>query len=142
MVGANFTTKLYADNTGNLVVTSQSVSNPETPPLQTTVSNGAITIENVTGTSLTASTSPAITTSTYFTYYNITNSGFNALTLPASIPTDAGFFWVLRNNTSSYLSITVTNNANVTTPTSIPPSNSLTIAVSGTGSSTDGYVLF
>jgi hypothetical protein len=133
---------LSADATGQLVVLSQSKANPETPPLQTTVGSGAITIANVTTTSLTASTSPALTTSTYFTYYNITNSGFNALTLPASIPTAAGSYWVLRNNTSTYLSITVTNNANVTTPTSIPPSNSITIAVSGTGSSTDGYVLF
>jgi hypothetical protein len=61
--------------------------------------------------------------------------------MPDTIPTDAGSYWVLRNNTNTYLSITVTNNANIATPISIPPNNSLTIAVSGTGGSTDGYIL-
>jgi hypothetical protein len=102
----------------------------------------SISTSSVTGTSLTAGTSPAISTSTYGTYYYITNSGFNALTLPTTTAgSTVGSYWVLRNNTSTYLSITVTNTANVTNPLVIPPSNSATIVVT-TASSSPAYVLF
>jgi len=102
----------------------------------------SISTSNVTGTSLTSGTSPAISTSTYGTYYYITNSGFNALTLPTTTAgSTVGSYWVLRNNTSTYLSITVTNTANVSTPLVIPPSNSATIVVT-TASSSPAYVLF
>jgi hypothetical protein len=92
-----------------------------------------VSISGITGTSLT------VTTSTYGTYYYITNSAFNALTLPGSPSGTSGSYWVLRNNTSTYLSITITNQA-TSTPTSplvIPPSNSATIVWNGTT-----YVLF
>ena len=62
------------------------------------------------------------------------------LGLPTT-PTDTGAYWVLRNNTTAYLSLTVTNPSNLTSPLVIPPSNSTTIVVSGNGGS-DGYILF
>lgn len=102
----------------------------------------SISTSSVTGTSLTAGTSPAISTSTYGTYYYITNSGFNSLTLPTTTAgSTVGSYWVLRNNTSTYLSVTVTNNANLSNPLVIPPSNSTTIVVT-TASSSPAYVLF
>ena len=103
--------------------------------------NWRLNIQNVTTTSLTASTTPAISTSTYGRYYYITHSGFNALTLPTiANNTDSGAFWVLRNNTSVYLSITVTNPVLLPNPLVIPPSNSATIIWSGTTAT--GYILF
>jgi hypothetical protein len=106
-----------------------------TGPLGTS-SLARLTISEVTGTSLTSGTTPAISTSTYTTYYNITNSGFNALTLPAT--SDTGAFWVLRNNTSVYLSFnpTYTSGSGPVTIT-IPPSSGVTIAWSGSA-----FVLF
>jgi hypothetical protein len=62
------------------------------------------------------------------TFYNLTNSGFNTLVLPASTPAD-GTFWVLRNNSGSYISITTLTNTStgITNPLVIPPSNSVTL---------------
>ena len=97
-----------------------------------------LNIQNVTGTSLTNATSPAISTSTYGTYYYITNSGFNALTLPSiTSSSDTGAFWVLRNNTSSYLSVTLTGGGSLSSPLVIPPSNGVTIVWSGSA-----FILF
>ena len=102
----------------------------------------SISTSSITGTSLTSGTTPAISTSTYGTYYYLTNSGFNALTLPTTTAgSTVGSYWVLRNNTSTYLSIAVTNNANITTPLVIPPSNATTIVVT-TASSSPAYTLF
>jgi len=104
-----------------------------------TAQNWRLKIQNVANTTLTNLTSPAISTSTYGTYYYITNSGFTGLTLPATLPAagDAGAFWVLRNNTSSYLSVSVTNPSNLSSPLVIPPSNAVTIVWNGTN-----YTLF
>ena len=99
-----------------------------------------ITTANVTGTTLTTITTPAISTATYGTYYNLTNSGMTALGLPTT-PTDTGAFWVLRNNTASSLSLTLTNPSNLTSPLVIAPSISTSIVVSGIGGNT-GYILF
>jgi hypothetical protein len=96
---------------------------------------------NVSGTSLTV---PA---NSFGTHYNITNSGFSALTLPTiNWSNDSNGYWIFRNNTSSYLSTTVTyTTAGTTAPTNpvvIPPSNSTTIMVTYPGASTSNYVLF
>jgi hypothetical protein len=101
--------------------------------------NWRLNIQSVTGTSLTSGTTPSISTVSYGTYYSITNSGFNQLTLPSPAPAalDGGAFWVLRNNTSIYLSITVTNPGTLASPLVIPPSNSVTIIWNGSA-----YVLF
>jgi hypothetical protein len=101
-----------------------------------TSTEARLTIQTVSGTSLTGSTIPSISLATYTTYYSITNSGFNALTLPASPET--GAFWVLRNNSSAYLTFnpTYTSGSGPTTIT-IPPSTGVTIAWSGSA-----FVLF
>jgi hypothetical protein len=96
---------------------------------------------NVSGTSLTV---PA---NAFGTHYNITNSGFSSLTLPTiNWSNDSNGYWVFRNNTSSYLSTTVTyTSAGTTAPTNpvvIPPANSTTIMVTYPGASTSNYVLF
>jgi hypothetical protein len=107
-----------------------------------TVSSGpptSVNVFTVSGTSL------ALTTASAGYYYYITNTGFNALTMPGTLPTTAGTFWTLRNATSSYLSVTVANNANLTTPLILTPSNNTTIVVtvSGTNNATvSGYILF
>ena len=85
-------------------------------------------------------TSLSVTTGTVGTYYNITNSLFSSLTLPLGpLSVALGSFWVFRNNTSTYLSITLTNNANITNPVIIPPGNATIIVVSSTSPS---YLLF
>ena len=96
---------------------------------------------NVSGSSLTV---PA---NAFGTHYNITNSGFSALTLPTiNWSNDSNGYWVFRNNTSSYLSTTITyTTAGTTAPTNpvvIPPANSTTIMVTYPGASTSNYVLF
>jgi hypothetical protein len=97
-----------------------------------------IPLYGVTGTSLTNATSPAIDTTTAGYYYNITNTGFNALTPPSSGMT-TGNFWVLRNNTVNYLSITVSGSpAGLASPLVIPPANSVTLVASDATT----YVLF
>jgi hypothetical protein len=91
-----------------------------------------LTISNVTGTSLTSSTTPALNSSSGV-YYNITNSAFSAVSLPATNTIFTGAYWVLRNNTSAYLSVTITytSGGGITSPLAIPPTNSATIAWDG-----------
>ena len=91
-----------------------------------------ITTSPISATSLTVGTSA--------TFYNLTNSGFSSLTLPASTPSD-GTFWVLRNNSGSYISITTLTNTStgLSTPLVIPPSNSVTLVWNNTNTT---YYLF
>ena len=90
-----------------------------------------LTISEVTGTSQTLSSA------NYGTYFYLTNSGFNAITLPSTTATsDGGKYWVLRNATSTYLSITLTNTLNLTSPLNIAPANSLTLSISGVSANT------
>jgi hypothetical protein len=100
-----------------------------------TAVNWRLSLSNVTTTSL------APTSATYSTYYYITNTGFNTLTLPSTFVAEPGAFWVLRNNTSVYLSISVANPGTapsvLPSPLVIAPSNSATIVLTATG-----YVLF
>jgi len=133
--------KITSDSAGNIFTTNASNVN---------VAVGTkINILTVTGTSLTPSTSPAITASKYGYYYNITNSRFNTLTLPtSSASTDSGSFWVLRNATQSYLNITVTYTGTTgdgsasSGVVTIPPANSLTIAFTSSGSGSGAYTFF
>ena len=111
--------------------------------------NGGLTIRNgyrpiysnvSTGTSLT------ISANTYGTHYNITTSAITAITLPTVTgATDSNAYWVFRNNTGTYLSITFTYTTAGTTfptnPVTIPPANSITMMVTFP-SSVLGYVLF
>jgi len=74
------------------------------------------------------------------TFYNLTNSGFNTIVLPSGTPSE-GTFWVLRNNTSSYISITTLTNTStgIPNPLVIPPSNSVTLVWTNTGTT---YILY
>jgi collagen type VII alpha len=90
-----------------------------------------LVVTEVTGTSATLSSA------NYNQFLYLTNSGFNALTLPATTATvDGGSFWTLRNATSSSLSMTLTNTLSLTSPLVVPPSNSQTLTVSATASNT------
>ena len=94
-----------------------------------------ITLSNISGTSL---TSTDISLNTIGTYFSITNSLFSNITPPTAGMT-AGMFWVLRNNTNSTLSITVTGTPpGISSPLSITPSNAVTLVASNATS----YVLF
>jgi len=63
----------------------------------------------VTGTSLTIPTPTGLLPSTNSAgLYRITNTGFNALTLPTYTSTSPGVFWTLANATASNLTISVT----------------------------------
>lgn len=90
-----------------------------------------ITVNEVTGTSQTLSSS------NWNQYFYVTNSGFNAVTLPAStVTTDGGRFWTLRNATNTTLSITLTNTLSLTSPLLIPSLNATTLVISGASSNT------
>jgi hypothetical protein len=73
-----------------------------------------------------------LTTSDFGKFYNITTSGLSTVFVPAtaSLTPFDGSFWVLRNNTSSYLSLSVYYVSTTSTPNgiSVPfviaPSNS------------------
>jgi hypothetical protein len=70
-------------------------------------------------------------------YFYITNSGFNAITLPSSTPTSqGGTFFQFKNSTSSSLSITLTNTLGLSSPVAISPSNAITFVVSPSDANT------
>ena len=130
-----------------LIGNSNLVYNSNTNMLTTgalTLSNGYRPLySNVTTTSL------SVTSNLYGVHYNITNSGFTTMTLPSLNGVwdrDSNAYWVFRNNTSSYLSITVTYQGSYTTapsnPLVIPPSNSTTIMVTYPLGASCNYVLF
>jgi hypothetical protein len=81
------------------------------------------------------------------TFYNIANTGFNNITTATNTNVSGadGYFWVLRNNSGSYISIsTITAGTNGSTvgipnPLVIPPSNSVTLVWSFTNTT---YYLF
>ena len=88
-------------------------------------------------------------------YYYITNSAFSNIALtgttaPAGTGTAAapsigtGWYVTLRNNTGSYLSITVSGTLSSTpaSPFTIPPSNATTIAYDSALAGGAGYVFF
>jgi hypothetical protein len=132
--------KISADSNGNMFITNLAST-------QTYIGSGTkLNVASVTGTSLTPSTSPAITAATYGYYYNISNSRFNTLTLPTSYSGDTGSFWVLRNNTQSYLNITVTytgsSGGSGTGVITIPPANSITVAFTSSGQGSGSYTFF
>ncbi len=136
--GTNYYAVRNAGPTGPTGPSGTNGSTGATGPAGSNGSTGAtgpafttLTISEVTGTSQTLSSS------NYSTYFYLTNSGFNSLTLPSSTATtDGGRYWVLRNATNTYLSITLTNTLNLTSPITIAPTNSLTLAISGVSANT------
>jgi len=111
--------------------------------------NGGVTIRNgyrplysnVTTTPLT------VAANSYGTHFNITTSTLAAITLPTIVwASDSNAYWVFRNNTGTYLSVTFTyTSAGTTAPTNpvtIPPANSVTMMITYPGGTTSNYVLF
>jgi hypothetical protein len=85
----------------------------------------------------------------YGTHFNITTSTLAGITLPAGISwaNDSNAFWVFRNNTGTYLSITFTFLSGATStlsnPVTIPPANSVTVLLNyNAGVPSSNYVLF
>ena len=90
-------------------------------------------------TSVVSEISVTPTLGTAGTFYSITNSGFNAIAFPAGTPPE-GTFWVFRNSTSTYLSVTPSGTfTGIPNPLIIPPSNSVTTAWSDSASR---YILY
>jgi hypothetical protein len=92
-------------------------------------------------------TTSNLTTGAYGYHYNITNSAFSSLTLGSGTGSsnDYNAYWVLRNNTGSYLNITVTYTVSGGTPSNtvtIPPANSLTMMFIATTGGSAGVVFF
>jgi hypothetical protein len=108
-----------------------------------TLSNGyRPTYSNVTSTPLTVGS-----TNSFGTYFNITTSSLNAITLPAiTWATDSNAYWVFRNNSGTYLNVTFTYTGTYTSapanPVTIPPANAITMMVTYPGAATSNYVLF
>jgi hypothetical protein len=99
------------------------------PPVLPTTT--PLTVTEVSATSLTIST-----VNSNRSFY-LTNSGFNALSLPSSLCNFlGGTYWSLRNATASSMSITLTNTLNLTSPLIIPSSNTQTLVVSRDTSNT------
>jgi hypothetical protein len=141
VLNAQTNTALNPATTGFFVAPVRSVANANPVSFNTSTNEftysaySPLPLSNITATSLT------VTTETYGTYYYITDTGFDSLTLPSTAPTDTGAFWVIRNATSTYLSVTVYNNNNIISPISIPGGTSVTVAVTGAGGAA-AYVLF
>jgi hypothetical protein len=135
----------------NLYFNQSNLGIQTTTPATALDVNGGVTIRNglrplysnVVATPLTV---PA---NSYGTHYNITTSALTAITLPTGIvwTSDSNAYWVFRNNTGTYLSITFTyQSAATSTPTNpvtIPPANSVTVFLNYNSSGpTSNYVLF
>lgn len=85
----------------------------------------------------TSGTSLTLSSLNYNRSFYLTNTGFNAISLPSTVSNfDGGNYWSLRNATGSSLSITLTNTLNLTSPLVIPSSNTQTLVVSRDTSNT------
>jgi hypothetical protein len=133
-ITTDINSNLQLSSSSNIVLASSGAQRMVIGTTSTTISNplyARIPVIETSGTSIT------LASSNYGSYIYLTNSGFNAATLPAATPiTDGGAFWTLRNATSSSLSITLTNTLNLVSPLVIPPSNTQTLVVSGNTSNT------
>jgi photosystem II stability/assembly factor-like uncharacterized protein len=140
--GLQGSSNLFFSNTSNLGIQT-------TTPATALDVNGGVTIRNgyrplysnVVTTPLT------VAANSYGTHFNITTSTLAAITLPTiTWSNDSNAYWVFRNNTGTYLSVTFTyTSAGTTAPTNpvtIPPANSVTVMLTYPGGTTSNYVLF
>jgi len=112
--------------------------------------NGGVTIRNgyrPIYSNVSSGTSLTVSANSYGTHFNITASTLTGITLPTiTWSTDSNAYWVFRNNTGTYLSITFTYTGSYTSaptnPVTIPPANSTTIMMTYPGGTTSNYVLF
>jgi hypothetical protein len=96
-----------------------------TGPTGTTGNVPNLVVTGTTGTSLTLSTANDNQ------MFHLRNSGFNAITLPATTATsDGGGYWTLRNSTPSTMSITINNTLTLTSPLVLPGLSSATLVIS------------
>jgi hypothetical protein len=109
-IGTSYVTTGTITTNPSLDVTI-SVANPitQTLRLQGPTEYRWIT-SNVSGTSLT------LTSSTFSTIYRITNTGFNALTVPSLTSAQRGAFWRLTNASGTNLSVTLTGTIGLVSP--------------------------
>jgi hypothetical protein len=124
-----------------------------TTPVTALDVNGGVTIRNglrpLYSNVIAASLSSGVYTvpaNAYGTHFNITTTAITAITIPTVTgATDSNAYWVFRNNTGGYESITFTYTTAGTTfpanPVAIPPANSVVLMVTFP-SSVLGYVLF
>lgn len=118
----------------NLTVTASTITGPLFPRM---------VVVGVTGTALTTGTTPPLNTTLSGIHYNITNSGFNSFSCPSAITTE-GFFYVLRNNTTSYITATQTGGVNPTASgqITIAPATSMTLVYSTQAGNTNNWIIF
>jgi hypothetical protein len=139
--GLQGSANLFFSNSSNLGIQT-------TTPATALDVNGGVTIRNgfrPLYSLVSSGTSFTVAANAYGTHYNITTSGIVGITLPTGITSnDSNAYWVFRNNTAGYLTVTFTYQTSGTTPANpvtIPPTNSLTMMVTYP-SSTLVYVLF
>jgi hypothetical protein len=141
--GLQGSSNLFFSNSSNLGIQT-------TTPATALDVNGGVTIRNgyrPLYSNVSSGTSLTVGSNVYGTHFNITTSGLTAITLPTIVwASDSNAYWVFRNNTGTYLSITFTyTSAGTTAPTNpvtIPPANSVTVLLSYPGGTTSNYVLF
>ena len=92
------------------------------------------------------SSGTSFTAGAYGTHYNITTSGLTGITLGsgAAGTYDTNVYWVFRNNTGTYLTLTLTYtiSGGGTSTLTIPPSNSTTAMVIANSGGSAGVVFF
>lgn len=85
-----------------------------------------------------SSSAIALSSGNYYTTFFLTNSAINAISLPGSTTaaTDGGAYWTLKNATSNFISLTITNTLTLTSPLVIPPGAMNTLAISSSSNNT------
>ena len=139
---ARTTSNTYLANSGGSVAIGTSGALPAFSGLAVT---GGLSLTNGYRPLYSNVTTSPLTTGAYGYHYNITSTAVTAITIGGTaVAADSNAYWVFRNNTGSYLSITVTYSASGggTGPLTIPPGTSTTLMYLGSGSGSAAYVFF
>jgi hypothetical protein len=142
-------TGLYGNS--NIIFDGLNLGIQTTTPATALDVNGGITVRNgyrPLYSNVSSGTSLTVGSNVYGTHFNITTSGLTAITLPTiTWASDSNAYWIFRNNTGTYLSITFTYNSAANSapvnPVTIPPANSITMLLNyNIGVPSSNYVLF